>query len=57
MLTSLKSLLCDEAGDTMVEYGLLIACIALAALIAVQTLGHNVTALFRTSPSSVAAGG
>ena len=36
----------DEDGATMVEYGLLVALIALVALGAVTTLGANLSTLF-----------
>jgi pilus assembly protein Flp/PilA len=36
----------DEEGATMVEYGLLVALIALVALGAVQALGVNLSTLF-----------
>jgi pilus assembly protein Flp/PilA len=43
----------DEEGATMVEYGLLVALIAMVALVAVQALGLNVSTLFSTVASSV----
>ena len=36
----------DEEGATMVEYGLLVALIALVALGAIQTLGINLSTMF-----------
>lgn len=48
MLTTLKSMLRDDEGATMVEYGLLVALIALVALAAVKTLGTNLSGLFST---------
>jgi len=53
MLTILKSMIRDEEGATMVEYGLLVALIALVALGAVQTLGGNLSSLFTTAAGSV----
>lgn len=53
MLTTLKSLVRDEEGATMVEYGLLIALIALVAITAVKTLGSNISSLFNTVAGSV----
>ena len=35
-----------EQGQTMVEYGLLAVCIALAVLLAVQLLAANLLSLF-----------
>jgi pilus assembly protein Flp/PilA len=53
MLTTLKSMLRDEEGATMVEYGLLVALIAMVALIAVKTLGANLSTLFTTVAGSI----
>lgn len=53
MLTTLKSMIRDEEGATMVEYGLLIALIALVAITAVKTLGTNISTLFNTVANSV----
>ncbi len=41
MITTLKTMLRDEEGATMVEYGLLVALIALVAIVGVTTLGTN----------------
>jgi pilus assembly protein Flp/PilA len=46
MLHILTSMIRDEEGATMVEYGLLVALIALVALGAIQTLGGNLSTLF-----------
>jgi len=53
MFTSLISLLREEEGATMVEYGLLVALIALVALGAVQTLGINLSQLFVNTGNAV----
>jgi len=53
MFTTLKNLVRDEEGATMVEYGLLIALIALVAFLAVQTLGINLQTFFTTAAGSV----
>lgn len=53
MFTQLKSMIRDEEGATMVEYGLLVALIALVALAAVQTLGTNLSTLFNNVGSSI----
>jgi pilus assembly protein Flp/PilA len=47
------SMLRDEEGATMVEYGLLVALIAMVALVAVTVLGQNLSKLFSTVASSV----
>jgi pilus assembly protein Flp/PilA len=53
MLTTLTSLIRDEEGATMVEYGLLVALIAMVALVAVQTLGKNVSSIFNTVAQTI----
>ena len=49
----LMSMLRDEEGATMVEYGLLVALIAMVALAAVTTLGGNLSSLFNNVAGSV----
>jgi pilus assembly protein Flp/PilA len=46
MLHIFTAMIRDEEGATMVEYGLLVALIAMVALAAVQTLGVNLSSLF-----------
>jgi pilus assembly protein Flp/PilA len=53
MLASLKSLALDESGASMVEYGLLVALIAMVALAAVKTLGTSVSTLFNNAAGSI----
>ncbi len=43
-----------EAGQTMVEYAIVAALIAVAAMGAVQALGGGVTAVFEKIVSSIA---
>ncbi len=55
MRLSLKSFIRDEEGATMVEYGLLVALIAMflsggVALVGVTTLGTNLQSLYNRSP-------
>ena len=40
------TLITDETGATAIEYGLIAALIAVAAIIAFQTLGLNLAELF-----------
>jgi pilus assembly protein Flp/PilA len=49
----ITSMLRDEEGATMVEYGLLVALIAVVALVAIQTLGVNLSSLFNNVATSV----
>jgi pilus assembly protein Flp/PilA len=53
MRLSLKSFISDEEGATMVEYGLLVALIAMVALAGVTTLGTNLQSLYNTVAGSV----
>jgi len=53
MLHLLNSLIRDEDAATMVEYGLLVALIAMVALVGVSALGINVNTLFNTVAGSV----
>ena len=46
MVQHFTSMIRDEEGATMVEYGLLVALIALVALGAIQTLGLNLSTMF-----------
>jgi len=40
------NLLCDESGATAIEYGLIAALIAVAAIAAMQLVGTSLTATF-----------
>ena len=42
------SLLKDEKGQGMVEYGLILALVAIAAIVALSLLGKNVKNMFGT---------
>lgn len=53
MVTTFKSMIRDEEGATMVEYGLLVALIAMVALVGVTTLGANLKSLYTTVAGSV----
>jgi pilus assembly protein Flp/PilA len=53
MSHNVMSLIRDEEGATMVEYGLLIALIAMVAFLAVQALGINLSSLFSTAATAV----
>jgi pilus assembly protein Flp/PilA len=53
MLHTLKSMIRDEEGATMVEYGLLVALIALVALGAVQLVGTHLSTLFNNVATSL----
>ena len=42
----IKNFFKDESGASAVEYGLLVACIAVVIIAAVQLVGTNLTAIF-----------
>ena len=50
----LQAKLPSERGASMVEYGLLLALIAIIALVAVQAFGQGVSTKFSTINASVA---
>jgi pilus assembly protein Flp/PilA len=51
MLTTLNKILRDEAGATAIEYGLIAALISVVIIVAVTSVGTNLSGTF----SSVAA--
>ena len=53
MLHFINSLIRDEEGATMVEYGLLVALIAMVALAGVSALGININTLYGTVAGSL----
>jgi pilus assembly protein Flp/PilA len=48
MLRLLKDLLKDETGATAIEYGLIAALIAVAAVSVMTTVGKNLSTTFNT---------
>ncbi len=47
-MTFFKNMLRDEAGATAIEYGLIAALIAVAAITALQSVGNELTTTFNT---------
>ena len=45
----------DEAGASAVEYGLLVALIAVVIIVAVRTLGQNIAANFQAAADAITA--
>ncbi len=45
-MNALRNLIKDESGATLVEYGLIVALIAVACVAVVTTLGQNLVKLF-----------
>ncbi len=52
-LVKLQARLRSEDGATAVEYGLMVALIAIVIIIAVAALGQNLSNVFSTAASSV----
>jgi pilus assembly protein Flp/PilA len=50
-----KNLLRDEAGATAIEYGLIAALIAVAAIAAMGALGNNLSSTFGTVSAELGA--
>ena len=48
-MTLFKTILRDDAGATAIEYGLIAALIAIAALVAMQNMGNQVRNSFQTT--------
>jgi pilus assembly protein Flp/PilA len=46
MLDTIKSVLVDEDGATLVEYGLIVALIAGACIVVITTLGTTISTAF-----------
>lgn len=53
MIKTFASMIRDEEGATMVEYGLLVSLIALVAIVGVKALGTNLNTLFNSVAGSV----
>lgn len=53
-MTFINKLIRDEAGATAIEYGLIAALIAVAAIAAMQGLGSQLKTTFNTTSSSMA---
>lgn len=45
-MTLVKNFLRNEKGATAIEYGLIAACISIAILIVIQTVGTNLNTTF-----------
>ena len=53
-MTRFNTFFRDEAGATAIEYGLIAALIAIAALAAMQGLGNELKNTFNTTSSALA---
>lgn len=54
-MTFFKKMIHDEAGATAIEYGLIAALIAVAAIAAMQGLGGQLKTTFNNTSSAMAA--
>lgn len=46
MIKQFKAFTRDESGATMIEYGLIAALVAVAAIVALQALGTSISSIF-----------
>ena len=53
MFTFVKRFVREEEGATMVEYGLMVALIAIVCIVAVALIGTNVNTTFGTVATSI----
>lgn len=53
MLAQLKRLLFEESGQGMVEYGLILALIALAVIVVLRLFGGQIKAIFENLNSEL----
>lgn len=52
-MNALKSMLADESGATMVEYGIMVALIAAVCIVLISTLGGKVSTAFSSVNSAI----
>ena len=57
MTNAFLDMLKDDEGATLVEYGLVVSLIAVAAIVAIQSLGTQVSATFNNIASKINPGG
>jgi len=55
-MTFFKNMVRDEAGATAIEYGLIAALIAVAAITAMQALGNELSTTFNKVQTELSAG-
>jgi pilus assembly protein Flp/PilA len=53
MIATLKTMIRDEEAATMVEYGLLVALVGLAAIIGTREIGHAASGAFTAVSNSI----
>jgi len=52
-MKTLRAILKDESGQGMVEYGLILGLVAVAAVAALLLLGPKISALFTTAEQAI----
>jgi pilus assembly protein Flp/PilA len=57
MTKLLRAFLADESGATAIEYGLIAALVAVAAIVALGSLGSELTSIFTQVTSDLANAG
>ncbi len=57
MSTYMQSFFADETGATAVEYGLIVALIAVVIITAVTAVGNNLSSVFSNIATNVATAG
>jgi pilus assembly protein Flp/PilA len=55
MLRSFKRFLAEKAGVTMIEYALIAALVAIAAITILTTMGSQISKIFNTVTSKLSA--
>jgi pilus assembly protein Flp/PilA len=53
MIQTLKAMLANEDGATLVEYALLVALIAIVCLLAISILGKNASTVLNSAAQSI----
>lgn len=53
MIQTLKAMLVDEDGATLVEYALIVALIAVVAIIVIKTLGNNASTVLSNAAGQI----
>ena len=53
MLNTMKAMLVNEDGATLVEYALIVALIAVVAIIVIKTLGTNASGVLSGAATSI----
>jgi pilus assembly protein Flp/PilA len=52
-MTRLRAFVCDEEGQDLIEYALLVALISLVAVVAIGTAGSAVNSIFNSIAGSL----